>query len=162
MIVSPLAQSAEEFIVSLNKSFLEVFGLQPVFTFDDVLPGKKYGLISFSKTAPKEKRLISGAQQNVAKFLVLIVIGAATKIEADAKAFGMAQTVDHAIAAIKDIINAPNFIYEIKFDGEFDAVPRQSLKEPHAWMVDLSFEVTVEYVVMKDATGKHTLLPNRR
>lgn len=154
---SPYAQQAKEFIEAINKSFLEAFQLEPCFTYDDVLPGQKFGIISFVDDDVLNQRNLNSIQRKVANFIVLIVIGCEQRIEANAEAFAWAQEIDNAIAEIKQIIEAPKFVTDIKIGSKITCVPRQSIKKPHPWMVDISFEVQAQYAIFRDSNGKHAL-----
>lgn len=157
MYRSPYASQAKEFIKAINKSFLEAFQLEPRFTYDDVMPGEKLGIISFVDDDVINQRTLNTTQRKVANFIVLIVIGCEHKIEADAEAFAWVQEIDNAIAEIKQIIEAPKFVTDVKIGSKITCVPRQSIKKPHPWMVDISFEVQAQYVIYRDVNGKHTL-----
>lgn len=157
MYRSPYAQLAKDFIYAINKSFLEVFQLEPRFTYDDVMPGEKFGIISLVDDDVINQRTLNSSQRKAANFVVLIVIGCEHKIEADAEAFAWVMEIDNAIAEIKQIIEAPKFVTDVKLGSKVTCVPRQSIKSPHPWMVDISFELQAQYVIYRDANGKHTL-----
>lgn len=162
MFKSPYANQAKLFVEEINKAFLKAFEFEPKFNYDDCNPGEKYGIIAPVDIAPISDRrtVTAGGEKWVATLVVLIVLGFEERIEANAEAFGWMVESDHLIQIVKDIIESPNFITDLEIAGKITAVPRQSLKPPHYWNVDISFEVKVNFAIFKDGTGRHVSLTN--
>lgn len=159
MFKSPYASQAKEFVEEINKAFLKAFEFEPRFTYDDCTPGERYGIIAPVDIAPiASQRTQNAGEKWAATFVVLIVLGFEERIEANAQAFGWMVEADHRVAIIKEIIESPKFITDMGIAGKITAVPRQSLKPPHYWVVDISFEVQIKFVIFKDMTGKHVSL----
>jgi hypothetical protein len=160
MFKSAYAIQAKEFIEEINKSFLTAFEFEPRFTYDDCNPGERYGIISPVDMSPiaNQRTVTAGGERWAATFVVLIVLGFEGRIEANAEAFAWMVESDHRIAMAKAIVKSPEFITDMDIVGKVTSVPRQSLKPPNCWVVDISFEVQVKFAIFKDMAGKHVEL----
>lgn len=166
-ITSPYSPGIDRFIDSLNTTFLQVLGLEPNFLLDDLKPGKRYGLISFSglkatnALVPSDRQNTRGSYEDRSlEFSFMLSSTASGIVAAQKEAATLLLALDHGLPFLKNFVAGEGTgIYDFQPTGDISVVCGQSEKPPYSWNLDAVGQATAPITILKDLEGAHQSSP---
>ena len=158
---SPYSQQIEFLVREINRHFAAILDLTAPYTREDIIPGDRFGIINFrsfgSDTTKLSRESRAGFESCQFQVEILLTIGCATWIDSCAIAAATMMDLDHAIPAIKQLVEQKSWVYDLQVKGDIVQSMRQSIQTPHYWMVDISCDAVAKMQVYKTASGEHTI-----
>lgn len=152
---SPNRDRIRSALHEINNVFLSEFSLLMPFKYDDVLPGERYGLLSFEEF-DRDTRLQATDIFKVLRGNLILVTAHETELDASLEAAQLILDLDHFAGVVKEQLpSGYNILYDFVIENSIQRALRQPLAEPDIWIADVTATVAARIALPKTATGSH-------
>lgn len=152
---SPYSQRVSLALREIHSLFISEFRLITPFKYDDVLPGERYGMLSFEEF-DQDTRLQATEVFKVIRGNLILVYGYDN--EADAL-FGSTEAMidlDHFVGVVKEKMpTGYNVLYDVVIENSIPRSLRQPLNDPSVWIADITATIAARIGLQKTINSSH-------
>lgn len=156
----------DSLIENIDRSFTNRFHLTQPYQDVDIIPGERYGLISWQSIdsdpdRPDLEFVRSGIEAKRAIGNLLLTTGFSREGYDDQWAFRKANKVffqeavdiNHRLALMLQDIYDEGFVYDLIVDGEIDRNSYVPLRDKTLWVVQISCDIALKFVLRRELDG---------
>lgn len=152
---SPYRNSIYQVLLEIDALFISEFELLTPFKYDDVLPGERYGILSFEEF-DRDTRLNATDVFKVIRGDLILVFGYDNEQSAKIQPAQIMLDLDNFVGVCKEKLpSGYNVLYDFVLESSITRSLRQPLNDPDLWIAVLTATVAARIALPKTKTGSH-------